>query len=87
MERQMKQEAERAILTAAKLISPVIEDSFSAGYNWYETMAINQLVPKNSLKVGRLIKFYVNINYLDKNTKNIIRIINCCRKLYKMKVI
>lgn len=34
MERQMKQEAERSILTAAKLISPVIESTFSAGYNW-----------------------------------------------------
>ena len=34
MERQMKQEAERSILTAAKLISPVIENTFSAGYNW-----------------------------------------------------
>lgn len=34
MERQMKQEAERSILTAAKLISPVIETNFSAGYNW-----------------------------------------------------
>jgi len=27
----MRQEAERSILTAAKLISPVIEDSFTAG--------------------------------------------------------
>lgn len=35
MERQMKQEAERSILTAAKLISPVIENNFSAGYNWW----------------------------------------------------
>ncbi|XP_069680565.1 intraflagellar transport protein 88 homolog [Periplaneta americana] len=34
LERGMRQEAERSILTAAKLISPVIEDSFSAGYNW-----------------------------------------------------
>lgn len=37
MERQMKQEAERSILTAAKLISPVIENNFSAGYNWWVT--------------------------------------------------
>ncbi|CAH0385131.1 unnamed protein product [Bemisia tabaci] len=34
LERQMKQEAEKCILTAAKLISPVIGDSYSAGYNW-----------------------------------------------------
>ena len=38
MERQMKQEAERSILTAAKLISPVIESTFSAGYNWWGFM-------------------------------------------------
>jgi hypothetical protein len=31
LERGVRQEAERSILTAAKLISPVIEDSFSAG--------------------------------------------------------
>ncbi|KAK7867313.1 hypothetical protein R5R35_002130 [Gryllus longicercus] len=34
IERQMREEAERSILTAAKLISPVIEDSFSSGYDW-----------------------------------------------------
>ena len=27
-------EAEHSILTAAKLISPVIEETFSLGYNW-----------------------------------------------------
>jgi intraflagellar transport protein 88 len=31
LERGIRQEAERSILTAAKLISPVIEDTFSAG--------------------------------------------------------
>ncbi|XP_054278249.1 intraflagellar transport protein 88 homolog [Macrosteles quadrilineatus] len=34
LEKQMKREAERSILTAAKLIAPVIEDNFTAGYNW-----------------------------------------------------
>lgn len=34
LERGIRQEAERSIVTAAKLISPVIEDTFSAGYNW-----------------------------------------------------
>lgn len=31
LEQSMRQEAERSILTAAKLISPVIEHSFTAG--------------------------------------------------------
>lgn len=34
LERQMKQNAERSILTAARLIAPVIDDTFSAGYTW-----------------------------------------------------
>lgn len=35
LERQVKFEGERCILMAAKLISPVIEDSFTVGYQWY----------------------------------------------------
>lgn len=31
LERQIKRDAERSILTAAKLIAPVIEDNFTAG--------------------------------------------------------
>ena len=31
-------EAEHSILTAAKLISPVIEETFSLGYNWSVTI-------------------------------------------------
>ncbi|XP_046644884.1 intraflagellar transport protein 88 homolog [Daphnia pulicaria] len=34
LERQAKFEGERCILMAAKLISPVIEDTFSVGYQW-----------------------------------------------------
>ncbi|CAG0923155.1 unnamed protein product, partial [Notodromas monacha] len=34
IERARRQEAERSILTAAKLISPVIEETFTDGYNW-----------------------------------------------------
>ncbi|XP_046992118.1 intraflagellar transport protein 88 homolog isoform X2 [Schistocerca americana] len=34
IEQKMKNDAERSILTAAKLIAPVIEDTFSAGYSW-----------------------------------------------------
>ncbi|KAK3914387.1 Intraflagellar transport protein 88-like protein [Frankliniella fusca] len=34
LERQMKQNAERSILTAARLIAPVIDDTFAVGYSW-----------------------------------------------------
>ena len=37
-------EAEHSILTAAKLISPVIEETFSLGYNW--SVTIKKLVSK-----------------------------------------
>ncbi|CAG0895541.1 unnamed protein product [Cyprideis torosa] len=34
IERQRRQQAEKCIMSAAKLISPVIEDSFTEGYSW-----------------------------------------------------
>lgn len=34
LEKEMKQEAEKTILTAAKLIAPVIEDTLTAGFAW-----------------------------------------------------
>lgn len=36
LERQIKRDAERSILTAAKLIAPVIEDNFTAGKQIFE---------------------------------------------------
>ncbi|XP_063223516.1 intraflagellar transport protein 88 homolog isoform X2 [Bacillus rossius redtenbacheri] len=59
MERQMKQEAERSILTAAKLISPVIEDTFTAGYNWcVETIKVSNYAPLASdLEVNKAVMF------------------------------
>ena len=38
LERQARMESERSILMAAKLISPVIEDSFADGYQWYTSV-------------------------------------------------
>ncbi|KZR97071.1 Intraflagellar transport protein 88, partial [Daphnia magna] len=38
LERQAKFEGERCILMSAKLISPVIEDTFTVGYQWYVYM-------------------------------------------------
>nr|CAD7458130.1 unnamed protein product [Timema tahoe] len=59
LERQIKQEAERSILTAAKLISPVIEDSFSTGYNWcVETIKASNYAPlANDLEINKAIMF------------------------------
>ena len=37
-------EAEHSILTAAKLISPVIEETFSLGYNWSITIMIMLMI-------------------------------------------
>lgn len=34
LEKEMKLEAEKTILSAAKLIAPVIEDTLSAGFAW-----------------------------------------------------
>lgn len=35
LEKEMKLEAEKSILCAAKLIAPVIEDTLTAGFAWY----------------------------------------------------
>lgn len=35
LEKEMKLEAEKTILCAAKLIAPVIEDTLTAGFAWY----------------------------------------------------
>jgi len=35
LEKEMKLEAEKTILCAAKLIAPVIEDNLTAGFAWY----------------------------------------------------
>lgn len=34
LENEMKSEAEKSILSAAKLIAPVIEDTLTAGFSW-----------------------------------------------------
>lgn len=34
LEAEMKSEAEKTILSAAKLIAPVIEDSLTSGFAW-----------------------------------------------------
>merc|ERR1712088_429679 len=59
MERAKKYEAEHSILTAAKLISPVIEETFSLGYNWcVDTIKLSthsQLA--NDLEINKAVMF------------------------------
>ncbi|XP_042866439.1 intraflagellar transport protein 88 homolog isoform X1 [Penaeus japonicus] len=67
MERQMKQEAERSILTAAKLISPVIENTFSEGYNWCVDAIKNSQYADlaNDLEINKAVMFLRQKNFKD----------------------
>ena len=60
LERVKKHESENHILTAAKLISPMIEDSFSAGYNWcVDTikMSAQHSQLANDLEINKAVMF------------------------------
>ncbi|KAK8721074.1 hypothetical protein OTU49_012940 [Cherax quadricarinatus] len=67
MERQMKQEAERSILTAAKLISPAIENNFSDGYNWCVEVIKNSQYADlaNDLEINKAVMFLRQKNFKD----------------------
>ncbi|XP_076068805.1 intraflagellar transport protein 88-like protein nompB isoform X2 [Oratosquilla oratoria] len=67
MERQMKEEAERSILTAAKLISPVIETTFSAGYNWcVDAIKGSQYADlANDLEINKAVMYLRQKNFKD----------------------
>ncbi|XP_069164782.1 intraflagellar transport protein 88 homolog isoform X2 [Procambarus clarkii] len=67
MERQMKQEAERSILTAAKLISPVIENNFSDGYNWCVDAIKNSQYADlaNDLEINKAVMYLRQKNFKD----------------------
>uniref|UniRef100_A0A8C0WJX6 Intraflagellar transport protein 88 homolog n=1 Tax=Castor canadensis TaxID=51338 RepID=A0A8C0WJX6_CASCN len=57
MERERKAMAEKYIMTAAKLIAPVIETSFAVGYNWcVEVVKASQYVElANDLEINKAI--------------------------------
>lgn len=57
LEKEMKLEAEKTILCAAKLIAPVIEDTLTAGFAWYALKNYKEL--------------YFNNKFLDKNLQQI----------------
>ncbi|KAJ1113787.1 hypothetical protein NDU88_002029 [Pleurodeles waltl] len=59
MERERKALAEKYIMTAAKLIAPVIETSFAIGYDWcVEAVKASQYVElANDLEINKAITF------------------------------
>ena len=67
IERSRRHEAEHSILTAAKLISPVIEETFSSGYNWcVDTIKMSshsQLA--NDLEINKAVMFLRQKNFTD----------------------
>ncbi|XP_047741162.1 intraflagellar transport protein 88 homolog [Hyalella azteca] len=67
VERQLRQEAERAILTAAKLISPVIEEDYSAGYNWCVNAIKNSAYPElaSDLEINKAVMFLRQKNFRE----------------------
>lgn len=67
IERAKRHEAEHAILTAAKLISPVIEENFSLGYSWcVDTIKMSthaQLA--NDLEINKAVMFLRQKNFSE----------------------
>ncbi|XP_042314236.1 intraflagellar transport protein 88 homolog isoform X2 [Sceloporus undulatus] len=59
MERERKATAEKYIMTAAKLIAPVIETSFAVGYDWcVEAVKVSQYVElANDLEINKAITY------------------------------
>ncbi|XP_074186238.1 intraflagellar transport protein 88 homolog isoform X4 [Rhinolophus sinicus] len=59
MERERKAMAEKYIMTAAKLIAPVIESSFAVGYDWcVEVVKASQYVElANDLEINKAITY------------------------------
>ncbi|XP_054723610.1 intraflagellar transport protein 88 homolog, partial [Uloborus diversus] len=66
IERQRKQEAEWTILTAAKLIAPVISDSFAAGYEW----CVDQIKLSPYADLGNDLEINKAVTYLRKREFN-----------------
>ncbi|XP_073439157.1 intraflagellar transport protein 88 homolog isoform X2 [Dendrobates tinctorius] len=65
MERERKELAEKYIMTAAKLIAPVIETSFDVGYDWcVEVVKTSQYVElANDLEINKAITFLKQKNF------------------------
>ncbi|GFY44727.1 intraflagellar transport protein 88 homolog [Trichonephila inaurata madagascariensis] len=66
IERQRKQEAEWTILTAAKIIAPVIADTFAAGYEW----CVDQIKLSPYADLGNDLEINKAVTYLRKREFN-----------------
>lgn len=62
IERERRNTAERCIKTAAKLISPAIENSFTAGYDW----CMDQVKTSNFMELAHDLEIDKAIGYLKK---------------------
>ncbi|EGV92229.1 Intraflagellar transport protein 88-like [Cricetulus griseus] len=69
MERERKAMAEKYIMTAAKLIAPVIESSFAVGYNWcVEVVKASQYVElANDLEINKAITYLRQKDFNQEN--------------------
>nr|XP_039329305.1 intraflagellar transport protein 88 homolog isoform X4 [Saimiri boliviensis boliviensis] len=65
MERERKAMAEKYIMTSAKLIAPVIETSFAAGYDWcVEVVKASQYVElANDLEINKAVTYLRQRDY------------------------
>ncbi|XP_014976188.1 intraflagellar transport protein 88 homolog isoform X12 [Macaca fascicularis] len=65
MERERKAMAEKYIMTSAKLIAPVIETSFAAGYDWcVEVVKASQYVElANDLEINKAVTYLRQKDY------------------------
>ncbi|XP_027445907.1 intraflagellar transport protein 88 homolog isoform X2 [Callorhinus ursinus] len=69
MERERKAMAEKYIMTAAKLIAPVIETSFAVGYDWcVEVVKASQYVElANDLEINKAITYLRQKDFNQEN--------------------
>ncbi|XP_026972531.1 intraflagellar transport protein 88 homolog isoform X4 [Sagmatias obliquidens] len=69
MERERKAMAEKYIMTAAKLIAPVIETSFAVGYDWcVEVVKASQYVElANDLEINKAIMYLRQKDFNQEN--------------------
>ncbi|XP_077473993.1 intraflagellar transport protein 88 homolog isoform X3 [Stigmatopora argus] len=65
MERELKARAEKYVMTAAKLIAPVIESSFSAGFDWCVDLVKNSPYAElaNDLQLKKAMTFFRQMHF------------------------
>jgi len=64
LEKEMKLEAEKTILCAAKLIAPVIEDTLTAGFAWYTLKNSKKLRHLSPVSRQKFVKLFLGVSML-----------------------